>query len=206
MARKSSRERNDDRSRAKAVLNRIPEKQTFLWNIITFQVPEEHAGHVNERTVAIIGGSYVEHGLKLIITKNMPANPTDPKLDYLFSEEGLLRTFHAKIKMAYGLGVINDFIRDDIELIRHIRNVFAHSMDTVSFNTPEIVAMCKGLRFGVTYNTEHPDMSYGEKIQRLSVNPTMYRFIRSADLCHSYLIHLATGRIDGVRDPADSAT
>ena len=49
-----------------------------------------------------------------------------PKKDELFSFNGPLGTFAAKISIAYALGLISKELHDDLNLFRKIRNTCAH--------------------------------------------------------------------------------
>jgi len=69
--------------------------------------------------------------------------------DHLLTK-GPLGSFYARNEAAYALGLISKEERDNIHLIRDIRNKFAHELlDTkVSFQTPEIKGKCMQLGHG----------------------------------------------------------
>jgi len=54
--------------------------------------------------------------------------------DKLFEGVGPLRTFSAKIDIAYSMGLISAGVRRDLHAMREIRNEFAHSDGILSFN------------------------------------------------------------------------
>ncbi|MBZ0199910.1 MAG: hypothetical protein K8H86_08580, partial [Ignavibacteriaceae bacterium] len=56
----------------------------------------------------------------------------------LFSENGAFSTFSSKVNIAYCSGWIDSDVFHDIEILRKIRNVFAHSFETLSLNSPDI--------------------------------------------------------------------
>lgn len=59
---------------------------------------------------------------------------------------GPLSTFSAKIKMGYSLGLYNKLMRDELDLIRYIRNAFAHSWRKLDFESTAVVEGCACLR------------------------------------------------------------
>jgi hypothetical protein len=60
----------------------------------------------------------------------------------LFEFEGALGTFSSKIVVAYALRLIGPVTRADLDLIRFLRNEFAHSRIPFGFTTPEVRAVC----------------------------------------------------------------
>ena len=58
----------------------------------------------------------------------------------------LLENFSAKIAMAYAFRLIGPITRFDLDLIRFIRNEFAHSRMPLTFQTAEVKAVCDHLR------------------------------------------------------------
>lgn len=58
---------------------------------------------------------------------------------------GGLATFSAKIELCYLLGLISLETRRDLNIIRRIRNEFAHSMETISFETESVANRCRSL-------------------------------------------------------------
>ncbi len=54
--------------------------------------------------------------------------------DNLFDPDRPLGTFSAKINLAYRLGLISDDIEHAMQMIRRIRNEFAHSVEKASLS------------------------------------------------------------------------
>jgi len=71
---------------------------------------------------------------------------TGKSADDLFKERGPLATFAARIDAAHAFGLITDSERRDLDLIRQIRNAFAHvslsSLTDISFNQPSVRIRC----------------------------------------------------------------
>jgi DNA-binding MltR family transcriptional regulator len=64
----------------------------------------------------------------------------------LFNNNGPLATFSSKIKICYSLGVISKDLMSEIDIFRTIRNIFAHSDQSISFDTKEISDECLKLK------------------------------------------------------------
>ena len=78
-----------------------------------------------------------------------------------------LGSFSSRIQACYSLGLIDDHEYTEIELIRKVRNEFAHAKHGASFQTERIVGLCSGLR---------SDLPEGEGY---STNDSRFRFINA---------------------------
>jgi hypothetical protein len=56
-----------------------------------------------------------------------------------------LASFSSRIQICYALGLIDDFEHSEIELIRKVRNEFAHARHGMSFNDARIRGLCASL-------------------------------------------------------------
>jgi DNA-binding MltR family transcriptional regulator len=85
-----------------------------------------------------------------------------------------LGTFSARILAAVSLGLINDAEYRDCEMLRKIRNIFAHDVK-VSFREQRIKDLCRNLRFfGDTYMNRKIDT---EGVFRLSAVAIMQELV-----------------------------
>lgn len=98
-----------------------------------------------DRGCALFASSYLEKALSDLIYCAL-AYDKDIEKD-LFSGTSPLATFSSRIKIAYYLGKISKIERRDLELIRKIRNEFAHSVDPIDFETHKINSQCGELSF-----------------------------------------------------------
>jgi len=57
-----------------------------------------------------------------------------------------LSTFEAKCQVALGIGLIGEITHNNLEVIRHIRNTFAHAIANISFEEPEMTRACNRLK------------------------------------------------------------
>jgi hypothetical protein len=99
-------------------------------------------GTADDRSAALTSGALADTGLMAgIVAILRPPGPKD--VDALFwTEKAKYRTFNLRIKQASALGLIGPQTKRNLTVIREIRNVFAHALIEVTFNTPEIVAAC----------------------------------------------------------------
>jgi DNA-binding MltR family transcriptional regulator len=113
------------------------------WNSFFKEIQDE-----SPRAAVIIASAFLDAQLRVIIGKSLV---DDPKIvDELLGSEDKpdrpLSSFSSRIKMAYCLGLISKSVYHDLDLIRKIRNKFAHKMHGYSFDEPEIVNWCKSLK------------------------------------------------------------
>jgi hypothetical protein len=57
----------------------------------------------------------------------------------LVGDNGPLHSFYSKIVTGYALGIYDDGIRDNLHIVRNIRNAFAHSKKLIQFDHPAVV-------------------------------------------------------------------
>lgn len=74
----------------------------------------------------------------------------------LFEGTAPLSTFSSRIKLAYYLGLISRNCRRDLDIVRGIRNDFAHKPEIISFETQSIRDRCKNLSF--SYQEKDADL------------------------------------------------
>ena len=65
---------------------------------------------------------------------------TNEKEDRIFSN-GPLSALRCKIAVAYGFGLIDDGLYDDLMVIREIRNKFAHTLNKITFSSPDVIEL-----------------------------------------------------------------
>ncbi len=111
----------------------------------------EEIGHGSDRAVALVLVAYLDHALKDGIANRLARykgndNNVEAAQAKLFEDRGALYTFDAKISVAHALWLFGDVTRRNLDVIRSVRNTFAHSAMPVSFKTPAILALCKQLQ------------------------------------------------------------
>ncbi|TAL81950.1 MAG: hypothetical protein EPN75_03315 [Beijerinckiaceae bacterium] len=91
----------------------------------------------SDRSAAIVAASILEGLLERVIIHRLKNKDTN-LIGQLFSNRGPLSDFHSKILIASAFGIIGRNAELDLNRIKTIRNVFAHAVHPVSFDTPEI--------------------------------------------------------------------
>jgi DNA-binding MltR family transcriptional regulator len=98
-----------------------------------------HSHNQHPIVIAILACVLIEHELDRLL-RNKLKKKDDNTWQALQSETGPLRSFSAKISMAYALGVYTEKIQHDLNVVRIVRNAFAHSKKLIDFNDPLIIS------------------------------------------------------------------
>ena len=93
-------------------------------------------------TVLVSAAVVEDHLQKLLLTKMRTLSNNKAKRIF----NGPLRSFAAKIDVAYAFELIDDELYDDLTVIRDIRNEFAHSVVETDFSSPEIIELVQKLK------------------------------------------------------------
>lgn len=110
----------------------------------------------DERGMILALSAFAEESLGLLLESFMLPNQATKKL--LDGFNAPLGTFSARIQAAFALGLLTSEQFDNLELLRKIRNDFAHSWKDVSFQSPKIASRIDALHFdrGTTRMPETP--------------------------------------------------
>ena len=108
----------------------------------------EELQNESPRAAVIIAGAFLDSQLRDLLSSFLV---DDPKIvdEFLGSDKNPdrpLSSFSSRIKAAYCLGLIGKSIYQDLNVIRTIRNRFAHKMHGYTFEDPEIVKLCNSLK------------------------------------------------------------
>ena len=98
----------------------------------------------SDRAVAILGTTYLNTHLARLLECFLIEDDKITKM--LLGEENPLGSFEARIKAAYGFGLISRTEYHDLVLIWHIRNRFIRDMGEGSFLEMDIRNLCKRLK------------------------------------------------------------
>jgi len=119
-----------------------------IYEIITFRtaLTEE-----TDRGCALMAASFLEHRTGELLKSFFVA---DENLHQsLLNGNGPLSSFSSRIDVAYSVGVIPKMMRNDLHLLRKIRNEFAHTPEEINFQTPSIADRCRILNYAGTART-----------------------------------------------------
>jgi hypothetical protein len=160
----------------------------------------------SDRAIAVMFGSYVETGLKRYLLSKLRDDLDSNDRSKLFDFVGPLGDFASKITIAYAFTLIGPVTRSDLEIIRQLRNGFAHSRVSFNFDTPAVRAVCEhfqivdqvGSDIPFNYLDKVPD---GDVANAADKTHPKTRFVIT---CHNiaYRFHLATSWPHLVRSPS----
>lgn len=100
--------------------------------------------HKSDRTAAITGAVYLNTHLSRVLECFLIADEKVSRM--LLQEENPLGPFGARIKAAYGLGLISRQEYHDLVIIWHIRNRFIRDLDEGRFDEEEVRKLCLKLK------------------------------------------------------------
>ena len=116
----------------------------------------------SDRGAVLISTGFLEQQLKDILLAFMLSN--SQAADLVEGHNAPLGTFSARITACYVLSLISENEHHDLNLVRRIRNDFAHDIHT-SFETQSIIDRCRELR--------HKAHDYdSEKLGEVRVGPS----------------------------------
>ncbi len=127
------------KSRSKAIAA-IREKMAerpdtkLLWDTI-YALEHKEA---NDRALALVLGAIIEQGLETAILSHcIKLNETEQRNLFQGGDDAAL-AFGPKIRLGYALGIYGDGARTDLDCVRHIRNLFAHTKSDIRFTSTEV--------------------------------------------------------------------
>lgn len=94
-----------------------------------------------DRGTALIASAWVDDCLKACVRAFF--RPDKKIADDVLQPEGALGTFASRIKLAYLLDIIDPTAYRDLDLLRRIRNEFAHRRSDLRFTSPPIKDRCR---------------------------------------------------------------
>ena len=129
---------------------------------------------IHPRSAAILLAAGIERSLEYALIIRLPRND-NKTIKLLVERDGPLNGFSAKICLAYAMRIIDDDALHDLNIIRRVRNAFAHAARPINFSTEEITNECSGFRT-VVNETENPGSKLPYIIDKLSDDPVRLRF------------------------------
>jgi hypothetical protein len=95
-----------------------------------------------DRAIAVVGGAFVENALKVALIARCHYEYDE---NAVFGHNGPLSFFSTKIIMGHALAIYGPMTQSDLDIIRNIRNTFAHALADIDFQNDDIVAECSKL-------------------------------------------------------------
>lgn len=119
-----------------------PDTQT-LWNTIRDFGNSDPDPRQNDRSAALVLGAILEQSLETaILTHCVEMSEGDRTHLWGGGAEDAVISFSAKIRLGYALGIYGPNSKADLDNIRHIRNLFAHTKTLLRFSSSEIRGLC----------------------------------------------------------------
>lgn len=161
------------------------------------KIVDEEINVKSDRALVITIGSILDTQLESLLKSFLiKDNKRDEKL---FNNNSPLSNFSSKISMCYYLGIISKYEYEALEIIRKIRNIFAHEIEIKKLeDSQSIRELCKILNIpediyipdnffisGKEEIIKFEDMSLSEKIIKVFKNMTIYLEFRKVDLFES---------------------
>ena len=116
------------------------------WGTMDREIEKAH-----DMSVAILLVSHVERFVEFGIIARL--NRKDQStINQLVSRGGPIPSFSSKIILAYAMGLISKDDKNDMEALKSIRNVFAHSSRHLTFDTAVISKQIQSMVCVKTYN------------------------------------------------------
>jgi hypothetical protein len=107
---------------------------------------EEELYGSSDRASAVMLASFAEAALETFLRSKVRPSFSATEMRLLFDFSGILGTFGAKITAGYAFNWYGPETRHDLDLIRLMRNEFAHSRQSFGFLDPPVAAVCRQLR------------------------------------------------------------
>lgn len=82
-------------------------------------------GSEGERSAVVLGAERISVAVEALLKAFLLPSPN--KTDSLFSSDGALATFSRKTEIAYRLGLVDSNFKQALDLVRKLRNDFAHA-------------------------------------------------------------------------------
>jgi DNA-binding MltR family transcriptional regulator len=124
-----------------------------------------------DRACALILAANIDNCLRDLLEAFFVEMSKNQKKD-LFENNGPLSTFSSVSRIAFATGFLSLDEFNDINLIRAIRNLFAHKVQGWSFSTGEVAQLCTSLKMPATLRVEHPELADFVKSPRASFEVT----------------------------------
>jgi len=112
---------------------------------IRFEEMLTEARSTSDRSCALILAANLDNRLRELLGAFF-IDVSSSYENQVFEGNGCLSTFSSRISLCYMLGLIADNEHHDLNLIKKIRNYFAHEEHGWGFNTQEIKDRCRAFR------------------------------------------------------------
>jgi hypothetical protein len=92
---------------------------------------------ISDRAAAIIASALIEYAIEKTIIMRLEINDAG-LLDKMTGRDGALNSFYTKTYLGCALGLYNMDVAKEVDIVRGIRNRFAHALESISFESEDI--------------------------------------------------------------------
>jgi len=107
-----------------------------------------------DRAAAVLGAAYLSDALERVLRRYLLG--TCKSKDSLLEADKPLGSFGARIKLTDALGLLATDAYHDLEIVRRVRNDFAHKGLGFSFDSQDVKARCGALRLIIPFGGLDP--------------------------------------------------
>lgn len=101
----------------------------------------------SDRAFAVLHAANLENALRDLFAFKFRPSLNSAERNAVYGPDGSMSSFAAKIGLAYALEYIGPITRDDMNLVRLVRNGFAHSGRALDFKLAVVADVCAHLQF-----------------------------------------------------------
>ena len=142
-----------------------PPKISLTDQILSLKPLIEKVGQQTHSGAAMLLAAALDRLLEEALTTKMVELNRGMR-DKLFGEYGALRDFSTKIDLAFSLGLVDLQNYQLLTIIRKCRNLFAHSKEPLSFESPDVrVLLESGTTTATTVNSIEDFISLGQLVE-----------------------------------------
>jgi hypothetical protein len=159
----------------------------------------------NDRGAAILLASNLEVSLRYAISGNLAV--VDDNYKVLFHTGAPIRSFEAKIRIGYAMGIFGEQTKYNLDCVKGIRNAFAHAVIPITFETAEIKAVCETMVMPEILYPQAISGTTGEPIGALQPNATnRQKFQKICEALSHNLFWFGTTISRGIRSDPEVGT
>jgi mannitol operon repressor len=126
----------------------------------------EELKHESDRGLALVALALIDDRLCETLRSFFREGASAAKL--LDDGNAALGSLSSRSEACFALGLIDDYEHTEINLLRKVRNEFAHAKHGISFQTPRVQGLCSGLQSAI------------QEVGGYSANDPRFRFMNAA--------------------------
>lgn len=143
----------------------------------------------SDRAAVILQAANIERILESLLQTKMRQPLSSDLRDRMFDGNGPLSAFSHRIMLGFALNLYGPVYRHDLDLIRELRNGFAHVRLPMTLTTPEVAGMCRHLQIPDIKPCWLPK-AYSEKFDLRIVTDDAHPRTRFTRACHTIALCL----------------